>query len=394
MADLRVPFGDATAGKQVGGYVAPGCEAVRQAFAVNLHTGADLGAAFAVFHRGEFIADLWGGHADEARSQPLQRNALFNLWSSTKGLSATCIAMLVDRGLLHYESPVAQYWPEFAANGKGAVTVGQLMSHQAGVCGPRQTVTIEDYYTHDRVASLLASQEPFFDPGSTWGYHALALGSLADELVRRVDGRTMGAFFTAEVAHPLVLDCFLGLPESEDHRQVRVFPPNGANNPTGDIPNQSAYRAAIENPMLDPGWPNTRSWRTAGLAGGGGSATARALAHLYGLLANGGELADTRLLSATTVAEAARERIAGADQVSGVYRRYAAGFQLNVNGRMGPYEGSFGHDGWGGIMGFADPERRLGVGYVSNTMWIGEPTSPDPRVSRLLSATYAALDNA
>jgi CubicO group peptidase (beta-lactamase class C family) len=377
----------------VAGSVAPGFEVVRDAFALNLQAGLEVGASFSATYRGELIVDLWGGYADEELTTLIQRDSLFNLWSTTKGLSATCIAILVDRGTLSYESPVAEYWPEFAQNGKQAVTVGQMMSHQAGICGPREPVTIEDYYAHSRVASLLAAQKPLWRPGSAWGYHAIAIGTLADELVRRVDGRTIGRFFAAEVATPLGVDAHLGLPASEDHRQVEMIPPPAIESQTFDVPNPEAYRCGLANPVLDPEWPNNRSWRAAGLAGAGGSANARGLAGLYGVLANGGEFAGTRILSAKTIVEATKERIAGVDQGSGEYGRYAAGFHLNMmNGAMGAHAQSFGHGGWGGSIAFADPRRGLGVAYVMNQMLINDWGNVDYRLARLLSATYRALE--
>jgi CubicO group peptidase (beta-lactamase class C family) len=356
--------------------------------------GVEVGASFAVVRQGEVVVDLWGGHADRARSASIQRNSLFNLWSTTKGLASTCIALLVGHGKLDYEAPVAKYWPEFAQNGKRAVTVGQLMSHQAGICGPREPVTIEDYYDHNRVAALLAEQAPFWPPGSAWGYHAIAFGTLADELVRRVDGRTIGTFFAAELATPLALDAFLGLPAAEDRRQVTMIPPPELEIQRLDIPNAAAYRAGFENPVLDPQWPNSRSWRAAGLAGAGGSADARSLARLYCVLANAGKVSGTHLFSPETIAHATRERIAGVDQCGGEYVRYAAGFHLNLNGTMGAHQASFGHNGWGGSIAFGDPQRGLGVAYVMNRMFIDDWGSVDPRASRLINAVYAALKSA
>jgi CubicO group peptidase (beta-lactamase class C family) len=378
--------------ESVAGFVAPGFEIVREAFIANFEAGLEVGAGFAVCRHGELLVDLWGGHADRARSALVQQNSLFNLWSTTKGLAAACIALLVDRGKLNYEIPVTRYWPEFAANGKDAVTIGELMSHQAGICGPREPVTIEDYYRHDRVASLLAVQAPFFKPGSSWGYHALAIGTLADELVRRVEGRPIGEFFATEIAAPLALDAFLGLPEAEDHRRVEIIPPSNGQVRTFDIPNPQAYRATMENPAIDPNWPNCRSWRSTGLAAAGGSANARSLARLYGTLASGGEFAGTQLVSLETILEATRQRVAGVDQVAGEYNRYAAGFELNMNGNMGAHQHAFGHSGWGGSAAFGDPQRGLGVAYVMNRMLTSDWQSVDLRLSRLLRATYAALN--
>jgi CubicO group peptidase (beta-lactamase class C family) len=378
----------------VAGYVAPGFESVREAFAANVAAGLEVGVSFAVTRHGQPIVDLWGGHTDQSRSTALPRNALFNLFSTTKGLMSTCIALLVDRGKLSYEAPVAAYWPQFASHGKETVTVGQLMSHQAGLCGLREPVSLEDFYGHHRVATLLAAQEPYWKPGSTWGYHGLTIGILADELVRRVDGRSMGAFFATEIAAPLSLDAFMGLPETEVPRQVAMIGPVGGQlYPAFNPPNRAAFLALTENPKRGPECANTRAWSAAGLPSAAGSANARSVARLYSVLANGGELEGKSLLSARTIAEATRERIAGVDQAEGEYNRYAAGFQLNVEGNMGPNPQSFGHNGWGGSLAFADPQRRVGIAYVMNKMLIpDQPGGTDPRASRLLSATFAALE--
>jgi CubicO group peptidase (beta-lactamase class C family) len=244
-------------GTAVFGRVAPGYEGVRDAFTANLDAGMDIGASFAVYRNGEALVDLWGGHVDGPGSTLVAEDTLFSVWSTTKGLTALCIAMLVDRGRLAYEEPVAAYWPEFAAAGKGAITVGQLMSHQAGLTGTREPVTLEDYYGHDRVAALLAAQEPYFRPGR-WGYHAVSFGTLAEELVRRVDGRTIGRFFAEEIAGKLGLDVHFGLQESEDHRQATMVLPTDTNTRFFDPPNQAAFEASVLNPLLEWNWPARR----------------------------------------------------------------------------------------------------------------------------------------
>jgi CubicO group peptidase (beta-lactamase class C family) len=298
--------------------------------------------------------------------------------------------MLVDRGLLKYDVPVTRYWPEFGQNGKGQVTVGQLLSHQAGICGPAQPVALEDYFNHGKIASMLAAQAPFWPLGSGWGYHAIVFGHLADELVRRTDGRTIGRFFADEVARPLEADAFLGLPESEDRRQVAMIKPEGSPPPAvGEINELAA--AANANPALDGDWSNRRDWRAAGIAGAGGSTNARGLARIYGALARGGEIDGVRLLSPRTLHEATVERVRGANKTSGLPGAYGAGFALNHVGAMGPNSNNFGHGGWGGSMAFADPKEKLGIAYAMNRMLVPAPGEPNPRVVRLVTATYSSL---
>ncbi|WCT74518.1 serine hydrolase [Sphingomonas naphthae] len=373
-------------------YVAAGFEDVATVFQEHLATGADIGAAVAITVGGEIVVDLWGGHADEAGTCPVDRDSLFAIWSASKGVTATCIALLVEHGKLDHERPVADYWPEFAAEGKGRVTVAEMMSHQAGICGVRTPITIEDYYGHHTVARLLALEKPFFTPGSAWGYHALSIGVLADELVRRVDGRTVAEFFRQELAGPLSLDIFMGLPVAEASRLTETIPPSGDRQYSLQVvPNQEAFDAAVLNPPLAAAWANQRDWQEGGLPAGGIMANARGLARLYALLANGGQLGNVRLLSPDTIAAASLERIDGIDEATGNYRRLSAGYQLATGGRMGPNRSTFGHSGWGGAIAFADPELRLSFAYTPNRMVVDDPRIADERLSRLLTATYRAL---
>lgn len=371
------------------GFVAPGFEPVREAFAANLAEGMDVGATFAVVRDGAPLVDLWGGHTDAGRGTPLPEDALFNVWSTTKGMAAIAIAVLVDRGAIDYDAPITRYWPEFGAQGKDGLTVAQVLSHQAGVCGPAERVTVEDYYNHDKIAGLLAAQAPFFPPGSASGYHAIVFGNLVGELVRRVDGRSLGAFFAEEIAMPLGADVFIGLPASQDHRRVPMIPTTETAPPRPAL-NKAALRAAMGNPPMDATMPNQRAWRAAELGGAGGSAAARGLARIYGALARGGSVDGVRLMGADTLAAMTRTRISGVDQVIGEEMTWGAGVILGGrNGAYGPNAEAFGHSGWGGSMAFADPVAKLGVAYAMNQMRLN--LDGDPRPARLVKATYACL---
>lgn len=372
----------------VNGTVAPGYEGVRDAFRENLASGLETGGAFAVYRNGAPVVDLWGGRAVGQDAVAIPEDALFAVFSATKGAASVCIAMLVDRGLLDYEATVATYWPEFAAGGKSAVTVGQLMSHQAGLAGSRDPITLDDYIEHERLASLLAQQEPFFRPGA-FGYHALSFGTLVDELVRRTDGRTVGRFFAEEIQAKLGIDVFLGLPAAEDKRYAPLVSAMDDTTMIYDCVNPDAATAALANPPINPEWPNDRGWREAGLPGAGGIANARGLAQLYAALVCDEQKGGTRLVSEAVMAQATRERIAGVDQALGGVNRYACGFSLN-GGTMGSNTSSFGHAGFGGTMAFADPARRLGVGYTNNKMLNPDWQAIDPRLKQLLRALYKA----
>ena len=377
-----------TSDVEVQGTVAPGYEGVRAAFKDNLASGQDVGAAFAVYRDGAALVDLWGGSRAEDRSVAITDRTVFGVNSTTKGAASICIAMLVDRGKLDYETPVSAYWPEFAANGKSAITVGEMMSHQAGLVGAREPVTLDDYIAHDDVAALLAAQEPFFRPG-LWGYHALTIGTLCDELVRRVDGRTIARFYEEEIASKIAIDVFMGLPIEEDDRYAEMF--GAEDTPTGDfeVPNPEAMAAALANPMIAWDFPNQRYWRAAGHPAAGGTASARGLAKLYAALFSDAGQAGPKLLSKAVLEQAIRERITGVDQAMGVPGRYAAGFRLS-DGGMGPNPASFGHPGFGGSVAFGDPALRIGVAYTTNTMRNPGPEWIDTRVAALLEALYAA----
>jgi CubicO group peptidase (beta-lactamase class C family) len=285
--------------------------------------------------------------------------------------------------------PVVEFWPEFAANGKAGITVGELMSHQAGLPGALEPITLDDLYAHEGVAAKLAAQEPLFAPGA-WGYHALTFGTLADELVRRTDGRTINRFFTEEVRIPLGIEVYTGLPEDRDHLVAETIPLSLDNPARGfDPPDMRALEAAIMNPALDFEWPNERHWREHGLPGAGAMGNARGLAMLYGILAAGGTVDGRTLISSAALREATVERIAGVDRCLGGVGRYGAGFRLN-HGWFGSDMDSFGHPGMGGTSAFADSRRHLGIAYTTNHMVNPDWQSIDPRLSTLLSALYVS----
>ncbi len=371
---------------KIEGFVAAGFERVRDAFAENFAAGREVGASFAVVRDGAVVVDLWGGFRDRARTKPWARDSLVNVWSTTKGLAALCVALLVDRGKLSYEQTVASVWPEFAAGGKGSLTIAQLLSHQGGLTGLREPIALRDFADHAKIVRLLAAQEPFFAPGQS-GYHAITHGFLASELVRRTVGKTLGTFFRDEIAAPLGADAWIGLPETEDARAAEmVGPPAGPNMP---LPEHPAARAALTNPPLDPEVPNQRWWRAAEIPAANGHANAAGLARIYGMLARGGEQDGTSFLSASTLADARRERVQSTDLVLQVPMQWAAGWMLNGLGIYGPNERTFAHAGWGGAFGAADPDAKLGLGYAMNQMYPN--LMGDPRSLTLIEATYASL---
>jgi CubicO group peptidase (beta-lactamase class C family) len=363
---------------KIGGYVAEGFEAVADAFAANLASGEDLGATFSVVHDGETIVDLYGGVRDEAKSEALGPDDLFNVWSTTKGLCALCLAMAVDRGLIDYEATVASYWPEFGVNGKEGISVETLLSHRGGITGAYTPATYEDLLDNRAFAARLAAQAPFYEPGGQSAYNAGVLGLWVNELLLRTDGRSVAQFFHEEVALPLGVDVWIALPPEHHHRRAPMLAPWAQMALAMPLPQDPVVRASMSNPVVDPRKSNSPEWMMIGNGSGDGSANARGLARVYGALSRGGEIDGIRLLSP-----------GGKDIVFTIYTRWAAGFLLNNRGMYGPCENAFGHTGLGGSFAFADPQRKLGVSYAMNLM--AANLMGDQRGARLVTATYAAL---
>lgn len=373
---------------RIEGTVAKGFEKAREAFAANFTREGDyqeIGASFAAFHQGRCVVDLWGGSADGKRTRPWTRDTLANVWSSTKGITAVAVAMCVERGLVRYEDRVAQHWPEFAANGKESVTVAQILSHQAGLPGFAEPTRVEDEYDWDGACARLARQKPAWVPGTASSYHAITYGFLAGEIVRRVTGNNIGRFVAEEVAMPLGARLFIGLPRNEEPNVAEMMAPKRVID-MASIPLPEAARMAVVNPELDPLVANSRAWRGAEIPAANGQATALGLARLYGALANRGTLDGTRLLRpeaiATMTTPATRD--GRKDMFLGFTDSWGMGMALNTPGIYGPNPRAFGHSGWGGSFGCADPDAQVSIGYVCNQM--GPDLVGDPRTEGLCAA--------
>jgi CubicO group peptidase (beta-lactamase class C family) len=374
------------------GTVAPGFEHVRDAFASNFSRGdayEDVGASLAVYRGGRLVADLWGGYRDSARARPWTRDTLINVWSTTKGITAIAVALLVDRGKLSYEDLVAKHWPEFAANGKGAITVAQLLSHQGGLPGfTDEATTVEDFYDWERVTSRLARQAPVWAPGAKNSYHAMTYGFLAGELVRRSSGISPGAFVAREIAGPLGAEVFIGLGVALEPRVAEMIKPSAAVDMAAlNLPPEAI--AALTNPGVEAERPNSRAWRAAQVPAANGHATAMGLARVYGAIADGGALEGVRLLSPETIARMTQVQTTRPDLMLGFAPNWAMGFATNGIGVYGPNPRAFGHSGWGGSFGCADVEAKVGIGYTMNRM--GADLVGDPRSKVLCDAIFSRL---
>lgn len=368
------------------GTVAPGFESVREAFASNFSERSDIGASVSLVIDGKILVDLWGGVADQAEGREWQADTLANIWSTTKGVTAACFAMLVDRGQIDYDAPVARYWPEFGVAGKDQITVAMMLSHQGGLCGFRDPATVDDFYDAERAAAKLAAAEPFWEPGTQSGYHAISIGFLATALFRRVEGRTIKQFVQDELGG---LGMNIGLPPSLTQKAATMIAPPTLTS-TGLVQDMTdAQFAAIANPPIDPLAPNSDKWRAAEIPSANGFATARSLAVLYGALAGDGTINGDRLIGADAVEAATVERISGVDAILGIQASWGCGFLRNSTQAYGPNEAAFGHSGWGGSFAFGDPEARLGLAYTMNRM--GTDLINDPRNIAIIDAVYAAL---
>lgn len=379
---------------EVHGEVRPGFEPVRDVFA-NLWKNIEVGASVCVYHRGEKVVDLWGGFCDPEMSVPWQEDTLVNVYSTTKGLASLAVAILHDEGKLDYDEKVVTYWPEFGAEGKQDITVAQLLSHQAGLCGVDEKITVEDLYDWDRMVNLLAAQKPLWKPGTAAGYHAVTWGYFPGELVRRITGMTLGQYFHEKVAAPLAADFYIGLPDAEMDRVATMIGPNRARvqpeAPPANVEMPEFYPIALLNPSIRP-YKDASSyeWRKAEIAAANGQANARGVAKIYGAAAMNGKLGDVDIISANALDEALKVEVdEQIDLVTGRPMRRARGFMLNTEGAYGPNREAFGHAGAGGSLGFADRKAGVGFGYAMNQMQAD--TEAIPRSKLLVDAVYDCL---
>lgn len=373
------------------GRVARGFEPVTEAFAANFSrtdTYREVGASLCAYRAGELVVDLWAGHRDAARRTPWTGDTLANVWSTTKGVTAIALARLVDQGLIDYAGPVARYWPPFAQAGKAEITVSQLLSHQAGLPGFTEPTSLEDFYDWELVAGRLAAQTPMWPPGTKNSYHAMTFGFLAGELIRRVSGRSVGAYLAQEIAGPLGCDVHIGLAERDEPRVAPLIAPLDAAPFDPDaLPPEAT--AAVFNPAMIPTIPNDRAWRAAEVPAGNGHATAEGLARLYGALANGGSLDGVKLMGPATIEAMTTVQTRREDIMLGFKPFWANGVALNDAGVFGPNPNAFGHSGWGGSFACGDTETKVAIGYVMNQMGAG--LVGDPRAVALCNAIYACL---
>ena len=333
--------------------------------ASSLDAGTDVGASVAVYVGGEPVVDIWGGYADAERQRPWERDTITNVWSTTKTMTFLCMLMLADRGELDFHAPVARYWPEFAAAGKERVEVRHLMGHTAGLAGWTEPLELTALADWERCTSLLAAQEPWWEPGTASGYHAVTQGYLVGEVLRRITGTTIGTWFAEEVAGPLGADFHIGLPEGDDPRVSLVIPP-----PPMDLeslqPSEFALRA-LTNPPLDASVTHQAWWRRCEIPAANGHGNARSVATVQSIIAGRGEARGTRLLSEEGCRPIFEEQADGKDLVLGQPTRFGMGYGLgNELVPLGPQACYWG--GYGGSIIVMDQDTGLTVAYMMNRM--------------------------
>jgi len=371
---------------------------VKDAFIENFEKRNEVGAAAAVMLDGKSVVDIWAGHANREKSRPWTRDTLVNVYSTTKGVTAICAHRLADKGLLDIDAPVAKYWPEFAQAGKDKIPVRYLLSHKAGLAAVRKPLDDDALFDWNKMTSALAEQEPWWEPGTKHGYHALTFGYLVGEVIRRITGKTPGTYLRDEIAGPLGLDLHIGLDAKDDARtgDMIAMPPPGPGEPNlfAEVmknPESVAFKAFMNPPgSMRPGLVNSREWRAAEIPAANGHTTARSLAKLYGVLARGGEMDGVRVMSKEQVAKCSIEQSNGPDALLMINTRFSLGFMMSQPGAsLGPNPKSFGHPGAGGSLGYADPEAKIGFGYTMNKMHAS--LLIDPRATALIDAVYASL---
>ena len=381
----------------VQGEVAPGFEAVRDAFAANFERHGEVGAAFSLHVRGEQVVDIWGGVADAESGRPWQEDTLQLVFSTTKGATAICANLLAERGALDLEAPVAEYWPEFAAAGKEGVLVRHLLAHQAGLPVIERSLSLEEVLAWDPVVEALAETAPLWEPGTAHGYHALTYGWLVGEVVRRVTGKTLGQFFAVEVADPLGIEFYIGCPTSSADRVSRLVTLARPSDPEASkLFEQFFGPETLTGRALNLGttfgahdvW-NLPEVHAAEIPAANGITTARSLSRMYAAVI--GEVDGVRLLRPETVDRARQRLTTGADRVLFFNTRFGLGFMLSSEFSPFGGEGSFGHPGAGGSVGFADPEAGVAFGYVMNKMQAN--LAGDPRTLGLIEAVYGSLSS-
>ena len=365
---------------------------MKEAFAGNFEQGLELGASFAATINGKFVVDIWGGYADEAETKPWERDTIVCVASTTKVITSICALILIDRGLLDPDEPVAKYWPEFAQSGKESILVRHILSYTAGLPALEKPVPMETMYDWNKVVTMLASQKPEWEPGTVWGYHAFTSGYLIGEIVRRITGKTLGTFLREEVAIPLDADFHIGLPENLEQRVGEMIPPP-ENSPgaLANLPPHTMLYRAMNLPHFYPLPLRSRAFRAAEIPAANGHGNARSVARITAAVACGGELDNVRLLGMPTIEKALEEQFYG--KPKSFYMpaiRFGLGFALTSKEMpIGPNSRVLFWGGYGGSVAVMDIDAKLSYSYVMNKM--SGDLIGDSRILPIAGALYQSI---
>lgn len=370
----------------ISGFVAPGFEPVREAFEANFADGKEQGAGFALRISGETLVDLRGGWADRQKERIWDETTIVPIYSASKGISALVLAMATEDLPAGYETPVADVWPEFGANGKSELTIAQMASHQAGLPGFAHEIDPALWLDPPACAAAIAELTPMWPPGTAHGYHPLTWGYMLNEVVTRITGRTIGAILKEDICGPSGIDFQIGLPEKDEPRVGDMLRPRSLA-PLGEItpPRKAAFVSKWSSPDRAG-----RIWREIEIPSANGHGTALAVASLYEAYARGGMIAGGKtLIKRETLDALIRPLVDGPDLVLPMHTKFGAGIMINCHGKFGPNPDTLGHSGWGGSMAVADPARELSAAYVMNRQ--SASLVGDPRAVRLVEAAYGCL---
>ncbi len=367
------------------GFTAHGFEPVREAFEANFAEDKELGAGFAVYLDGALVVDLCGGFADRRKEQAWTDTTIVPVYSTTKPIAALVLASIIDALPAGYETPVADLWPEFGANGKDQVTLAQMISHQAGLPGFTEPIDPALWLDPPACAAALAPLAPLWPLGSAHGYHPLTWGYLIGEVVRRIDGRSLGTILREDIAGPAGIDFQIGTPEPDHARVAEIMRPR-------QLPDLGEINEATKAAFLTKWSAPDRGgaiWREIEIPSANGIGTASAVAALYGIYAHGGELNGQRVISEAAFDALTTSRVKGQDLVLPYVTEFAAGVMRNNLGLYGPNPETLCHSGWGGSLALGDPDRRMSAAYVMNRQ--SNSLQADPRATRLVQALYGCL---
>jgi len=358
---------------EIKGSFDPAFQSIIDTFQEQYELGLDQGSSLALTCEGEIVVDIWSGHRDVAKTKLWEEDTIVNVFSSTKNATSLCAFVLADRGQLDFFAPVAQYWPEFAQNGKEKVLVSHVMSHSAGLPGWDKPVSVTDIHDADKVAALFEEQAVWWEPGKELGYHAISIGNIMGEIIKRISGKSVGNFFREEIAEPLNIDFHIGLDDKHHDRVAEIHQPIAEDPSTlFDMEEGSIMHRVMTNGIMTSPDALTPEWRRAEVPAAGGHGNGRSIAESMALIANGGSYKDKQLFSEETAQHALKEQIQGTDLVLGEPLRWGIGFALPINNST--WHSYFTGDqvcfwaGWGGSMSIADMEKKVSFGYTPYMM--------------------------